>query len=810
MRNTRIRRTPLAARLRWPRPVFLSLKHSLRGLTRSPAYALTMIALLAISIGATTGIFEVARAVLIRSVPYPSPERVVSLRPAPVVRDDDMGWRVDPDFEEVVDGVALYIPGGGAVLDVGAGGQRIALAQVTRSFFDVLQVRPMIGQGFREENGSSRAVMLSHRLWVRGFGADPAVVAGTVSLNGESYQVAGVMPPDVVFPSTADVWIPFPIDRGFYSGPFGPRGLARLPPGLGTDEVGNVIEARMQSRRAEAPNGTRREPPPVEVTSVRDELTGALREPLLALLGIATLVMFLGCLNLAGAALARTGAREREFVVRRALGARRIEIFAGLVAETLALSLVAGLASLVTASWTVQLVRAFLQTGLPTLDTASVGGSAVLLAGGLAVTASLFVGLFPALHGALLAGAAVQGGRATLGIRQRRFQSGLVVGQVAVAFVLVMGANLLGMSLAKLQSVPLGYDVEHVLTFTVRLPEHSYPDEGSRGTYLTSLRQRLEALPGVASVGATSRLPLRAEQGWADFAIRTDDDQGASDLEANWIFADAEYLDAMDIHVVEGRPFEVSTEGGDAWSRITLNASLAAHLFGEEPAVGQPVQIRFASGWTDATVEAVVDDVRFHGPDQAASSVFYTDLDAFPVPWMGIAVRGAGDPEELVAAARQAVHATDPTLPGDHFSTTTASASLQLASRRAVAALGWAFSLLALGVSAMGVAALVAHGIVRRRRELGVRMSLGAPPGSLTWSATAGPLKLVGVGIVAGSAASLVTGSALTSLLYEVEATDPRIWIGAVALIVLTAVISAWIPARRVRRLDPAEVLGAE
>jgi hypothetical protein len=384
------------------------------------------------------------------------------------------------------------------------------------------------------------------------------------------------------------------------------------------------------------------------------------------------------------------------------------------------------------------------------------------------------------------------------------------VGQVAVAFVLVMWANLLGTSLAELRSVPLGYDAERVLTFTVRLPQHAYPDDGSRGAYLTSLRRGLEALPGVMSVGATSRLPLRDEQGWADFAIRTADARGASDLEANWIFADAEYLAAMDIQVVEGRPFDVSTEGASAWSRITLNSSLATRLFGEEPAVGQPVQIRFAYGWADATVESVVDDVLFHGPDTPAPSVFYSDIDALPAPWMGIAVRAAGDPEDLVAAVRQVIHTVDPTVLGDHFSTAAAAASRHLASRRAVAALGWTFSLFALGVAAMGLAALVAHGIVRRRRELGVRISLGAPSGSLWWSATAGPLKLVGMGVLAGSATSMVTGSALTSLLYEVEPTEPRVWTGVVAIIFLTAVLSAWIPARRVRRLDPAEVLSAE
>jgi predicted permease len=446
--------------------------------------------------------------------------------------------------------------------------------------------------------------------------------------------------------------------------------------------------------------------------------------------------------------------------------------------------------------------------GVPGLEDIGLGASELLFAGGLTLTAGVLVGVLPALHGAWVGSLKAQGARSTAGGAETRLQSGLLVAQVTVAVVLVMAASLLGGSLAKLRAVPMGYDVESVLTFTVRLPPGTYPDPGSQRTYLNDLSERIEALPGVRSVGATSRLPLREDQGWGDYGVRTEGGLPAEDgTNAHWIFANRQYLEAMEIPVLEGRPFQESTEGEAPWSRVVLNASLARKLFGDAPAVGQRIQMRFYQGWTDGVVEAVVGDVFLRGPEGPAPAVFLSDLDANPAPWLGIAVRTDGDPLALADIVRTVVLEVDPAVPGYRFATTGSAAGQHLAARRAVAVLGGIFSGFALLVFSVGLAGLVSHGVVRRRRELGIRVALGAQNAELVRTTVFRPLALVGIGLTLGLGAALAFGGIMESLLFGVEPQDPRIVTGAALLVGVVATVAAWLPARRIGHVQPAEAL---
>lgn len=797
-----------------PGDVAMDVTHALRALRRAPGYTFSIVSILALALGANTAVFAVTHAVLLRALPYGTPGLVHAIVPPPVAIEDD-SWIVDAEFSALphVETAALYVDGGGANLALDDVTTRVTLAQVTDPFFDVLGVPPLLGRSF--DPGERDAVVLSHDLWVRAFTADPDVLGRRIVLSGRGFTVVGVAPDDVEFPSAVDLWLPFPTDFEFYSNAIGPSAIALLRPSADAVELQEIIrertEADMAARGVVPPPGFSR--PLASVKPLRDELTESVKTPLWVLMGIAGLVVVLGCLNLAGLVMSRTAQRMGELSIRRALGASRARLFSQLIAEVLILAGVAGIAGLATASLTSGVLAGMLPAETPGLSEVGLGLPALLFAGGMAVVAGVVVGMIPSLRGAWASERPELTRTATQGRDRLRTQAVLVVGQVAVAATLVVGASLLGSTLRNLEAVSLGYDLERVLTFRVQLPTESYPDSAARRAYLASLEESLGEIPGVSAVGATTYLPLQDVLG-VGFRLVPDGMAREEAPVATWIQATRGYFDAIGLERLQGMPFPATGLG--RWDQVVITEALAVAVYPHatspvEEAVGARAEISTRSDSSTPTmITAVLSDLRLDGPQSSADRLVFTAMESSPPAAMGFAVRSEGAPLALADRVREVVGSIDPSVPPFDLSTTGQSAIRQIATQRAVALLSRLFSAAALLLAALGLYGVVSQWLARRRRELGIRLVMGAEPRVLMRSALLRPVGLALVGLSVGLLCALRAASAIEPLLFDIEARDSST-MALVTLVVLgVTLVAAYLPARRIVRIDPTESLRAE
>jgi putative ABC transport system permease protein len=518
-------------------------------------------------------------------------------------------------------------------------------------------------------------------------------------------------------------------------------------------------------------------------------------------------VVLLGCLNLAGLAMARTFQRSAELSTRRALGASRVRLFSQLILEVLLLSGLAGLAGLGAASLTIDTLTGMLPPETPGLDKVGLAPPVLLFAGGVALLAGFVVGTIPSLFGAW-AGAHPRPLRtATTDGARRRTQSVLVIGQVAVATLLVVGAILLGRSLRNLQAVPLGYDLEHVLTFHVQLPSDAYPDVDARRAYLASAEDALRGISGVSAVGASTFLPRQEglTVGLRLVPVGESRDDAPS---ATWIQVTPGYFEAMGMQLLQGVPFPGA--GADRWDQVVITETLARQLFEDGDAVGARADIDGGTRSTPTTIGAVVSDIHLRGRQADPTRIVYSSLEASPRAGMGFAVRAAGSPSTLVARVREAALSVDSSVPPYDVTTTGQAAGREIAAERAIAILSRLFSVSALLLTALGLYGVVAQGIAERRRELGIRIVLGAESRRLVQEVLFRPIALTILGLGVGAIAAAWMATLLSPLLFEVSPREPAVF--TVVAVGLLAVISlaAYAPARRIVQIDPAESLRAE
>ena len=495
------------SRASWPAVVLHQAGQAVRGLRRRRLYAMVVVGTLALALGANTAIFSVTHAVLLRALPYDSAERVVRAEPAPIGGQGAIGWGIHPDFlgEPIIESAAIFLADGGANLVEGSSASRVRVAQVEPAFFSVMGVDLALGPGMTDQTEAGREAVLGHGLWMRAFGGDPDVLGRSITLSGHGYQVVGVAPPDVTYPAGTELWLSPPLEGSFFGGAVAARAVARLVPGARPEELRPILEERRRQQYARAPASL--VPPPIEVLPVLDELTGPVRAPLVVLMATAAVLLLLGCLNLASLALSRVSDRLEDLRVRNALGASRSRIFGELLAEVLILSLIGGAVGVAVATTGVRVLVGWLPAEVPGMNAVELSGPVLLCGLAATVASALVAGMLPALRGAAVGGAPRLARGITEDVTGGRMQARLLAGQVALAVVLCVGAGLLGRSLRQLMSVPLGYDTDDVLAFQVQLGGEE-SDEPSWGPYTSEVIRRVEALPGVSAVGATSRLPF--------------------------------------------------------------------------------------------------------------------------------------------------------------------------------------------------------------------------------------------------------------------------------------------------------------
>jgi putative ABC transport system permease protein len=796
------------------------LTFAIRQLLKHPGFTAVAALTLALGIGANTAIFSVVNAVLLHPLPFAQAERLVWLggwagndKEQGVTPADFLDYREQSrSFAHLAASVSETVP----VNLTGSGEpERLHGGLVTANYFELFGVTPALGRTFlaeADQEGGNRVVVVSHGLWVRRFGADPSIIGKPITLDGRNFTVIGVMPPQFQYPPGAELWQPFGFtaspESAFRSRQFHMlRPVAKLKPGVTLAQAQSEVETIARGLQALYPKTNANQS--LFLMPLQERVVGNARLTLLVLLGAVGCVLLIACANVANLLLARAAARQREIAVRAALGAGRGRIVRQLLTESLALALLGGMGGALLATWGVSVLVALSAGNLPRAD--EIGISASVLAFTLAVSllTGLLFGLVPAwqstrldLTEALKAGA--RGGG--VGRQRHRALSLLVVGEMALAMLLLIGAGLLVNSFARLQKVSPGFDEKNVLTVRMDLP-NPYAQPERKATFFEELQQRVAALPGVEAVGLVTELPLARQS--ADFNFRvegrppTDHEQSPH---ADIRNVNHDYFRAMRIPLLKGRSF-TQAEVHDNAHVILISELLAQRFFAGEDPLGQ--RLRLSSlNQQPYEVIGIVGDVRHRGLDIELRQAIY-----FPTLRLGYAnlvIRGVTDPASLANAVRKAVMAIDPNQPVANVKRMEEWVADSVAQQRYRTLLLSVFSTLALLLSVVGIYGVVSYAVTQRAREIGLRMALGAERWNVLSLVIGQGMKLALKGVSIGAVAALALTRVMRNLLYEVSATDPLTFSSVAIVLIGVALLACLVPAHRAATVDPMEALRNE
>ncbi len=795
------------------------LRYALRKLLRTPGFTIVAVLTLGLGIGANSAIFSLVDAVLLRPLPYPAPERLMRLdalvhgHPAPFSGPNFLDFRAQ---NRVFTDMAAWDPETTTLTGAGEP-ERLQATDVSAGFFGILGVQPALGRTFRpgdNEPGHTAVVVLSDGLWRQRFGADPGILGRAISLDGAPAQVVGVMPAGFAFPREAVLWRPLEYNAMFRD-PGNRRALwlrviARLRPG--------VTPARAQSDVAAIAGRLQKDYPDLagnigaSATPLAESMVGDLRTPLLLLLGAVGLVLLIACANVASLLLARASARATELAVRSALGAGRRRLVRQLLTESAVLALLGGGFGLLLGAWGAALLVRLGPGGIPRLEGVGVNGGVILFTAVVALVTALVFGAVPAwqatrveLTESLKEGARGGGARRSTG----RLRAGLVVAELALAVMLLSGAGLLLRSFARLQAVDPGFRADHTVAFDLGLPDTRYGEPERVAEFYRTLLERLSALPGVQETGAVSALPLTGFRMRLSFDVKGRAPAPASEKPAlDVIAATPGYLRALRIPVLRGRSFTSEDRAG-ARPVVLLNEEAVRRYFPGEDPIGQVVQL----GWPRSPageVVGIVRDVREEGLTAAAEPQIYLPQAQVPFASMSVVVRTTGDPARVASLVRREVHALDPDLAVDHLRTVREVVDRSIAEPRLYATLLALFAAVALTLAAVGIFGVMAYTVAQRRRELGIRLALGARPGGVLRLVVGQAAVLVAVGIALGLLGTLALSRVLAGLLFGVSATDPATLAAVAVGLGAVALLASWLPARAATRIAPSEALRLE
>ncbi|AKQ70475.1 hypothetical protein A176_007387 [Myxococcus hansupus] len=799
------------------------LRYTLRALKKSPGFAVVAVLALALGIGANSAVFSVVNGVLLTPPPYAEPDRLAHLG-GNMAALDLLNISVSvPEYQDlrsrphVFESVAAYHPAS-ATLTGGETPQRLGAAVATASFFSTLGVKPALGRGFTEEEevpGRHHVVVLTDTAWRVHFARDPNVLGRDLQLSGESHTVVGVLPPGVAYPSWAEVYLPFaPTDEQREERRRGARFLsvlARLKPGVTLDGVRQDLARVTRDLEADHPERYRKVGWSFSVLSLEEEVVGGVRGTLWLLLGAVGFVLLVACSSVANLLLARAAARGREVSIRAALGAGRGRLAAQFLTESLVLSVAGGVLGLLLALWGTDALLALVGDALPRASEVRLDARPLLFTAGVSLLTGLLFGLGPAVQGsrADLRAAMHEGARGSDGRGSGRLRGGLVVGQVALALVLLVGAGLLSKSFLALRSVDAGFTPEGVLTGNLALPESAYPDAARKQAFQRELLARLESLPGVESAGFTTLLPLggRSDQSFEIEGRPKEPDAQWPAVEFRAVSAG--YLRALKATLRQGQLPE-GVEGPESPWQVVINKTFANTYWPQGDALGQRLKPHGATAqWT--TVVGIIDDVREWGLDTPSRPTAYYSVAQYPSAYLGLAVRAKrGDPEALRPSIEAELRAVDASLPLFGVAPLTSIVDGSIASRQLAALLMGLFAGTALLLAALGIAGVIGYSVTQRTREMGIRMALGATRTSVLTLVLKQGLRLTGLGVAVGLALSLGLARLLDAMLYGVAAYDVWTFAGVAALLSTVALVATWLPARRATRVDPIIALRAE
>jgi putative ABC transport system permease protein len=810
------------------------IRYAARTLRKQPGFALAAILTLALAIGATTAIFTVVDALLLRSLPFPEADRLVQLGRA---YPDGFGratsvpkfmhWRTHG--QQVFVETAAYGDLGSGFNLVGSGPpERLIGSRVSAGFFDVMGVHPSLGRAFRQEEdvpGGPRLVVLSHSLWTNRFGANRDIVGQAITLNSEPYTVIGVMPDGFRYPDVADIWTLFQFDPSSRDRANNFEVVVRLKPDTTVDQARAAMTVAASAVRQSMPD-IMGDNETIGIRPLRERLYGNMRQPLLILLVSVGFVLLIGCVNVANLQLAQAAGRRHEIALRTALGASAWTVARQLLTESLLLAAIGGLAGLAIAYAGVPALLALSPVHVAYADSITVDWRVLGFALVVSLAAGVAFGLLPALQSARpnLDDVLRAGTHRMVGRTSRWTRRALVAGEVALALVLTIGAFLLVKSLAGLQATSPGFVVENVLTMKLALPEARYGNSKALAQFQEQVEERLASVPGVRRAAIAHILPLELGSD-LPFTIEGKYVPGSQTGvgEAEFRPVGRTYFDALEIPLRRGRLFDAR----DRWGTLPvaiINEAAARRIWPDQDPIGQRITVGqpYVPDLADPApreIVGIVGDVRESGLDADPPSVLYVPLSQPSEGYAAVGVRllpfsvivrGEGTVATLTRSVQQAIWSVDPQQPIADVRLMREIVSRSLGPQAFNTVLLGMLAALALLLAAVGLYGVIAHIVSQQIREIGVRMALGATKSNVLKMFLRQALLLVAVGIVVGLTAAFSLTRVLRTLLTNISPSDPWVFALAPALMLAVAVVAALRPALRATSVDPARALRAE
>ena len=805
------------------------VRYATRQFARNRGFAITVVLTIALGVGLNTAMFSVIRAVLLKPLGYGDPDGLVVLtRGATPIR-----YEAAREGARSYAGLGAYLGGEESFAFSGSGVPEVLKgSRVSGNFLEILKVTPAAGRGFlpeEDKEGATAVAMISTRLWQRRFGGSPTVVGRVVTLGGVATTIVGVLPAGFRFPhEDADVWVPRPAEwstMGALSRPISPilTMFGRLKPGVTLEQARAELKVLQAAYAAAHPanldaatridGGSEGAP---DVRRMKEDLVSDASEKLWMLFGAVGLVLLIVCANVASLLLARATARAREFAVRAAIGARRGQIVAQLLTESLLLAVIGGALGVALAEAAVRVVRGTTALDLPRVGDVAIDGTVLLYAAAISMLTGLLFGLLPALGASrpdlaqVLRGSGegadfVGARRGWLGFQfAMRPRSALVVGQVALSTVLLIAAALLIESLARVYRVDPGFEVPHMLTMDLELPAARYDSDAKRVVFYKRLVESVEALPGVESAAVMRTLPMA---GWAGVPVAVD---GRVPAKLNHrpiaVLEDVspDYFATMKIRLVRGRWF-TQHDDADAPLVVVIDEAMARKLWPGYPAGPSPLgeHMELGTHFGPAEVVGIVSDVRQSGLDAEVRPGVYRAAWQRSPESAAVAVRTKGDPMLLTNAVRERVVALDPEQPVSKVASMAAVVDDSEGQLRAMMGLLACFAVVASVVAVVGMYGVIAYSVAQRTKEMGIRRALGAGQWEILRLVTGQGLRLGLAGVALGLVGAYGLTRLLASFLFGVSARDPFVFAGIAGLFVVVALGASYLPARRAARVDP-------
>lgn len=811
------------------------LRYGVRMLAKKPGFTFVAVITLALGIGASTAIFSVVNALLLRSLPYNNADRLVmiwdrdeklrfGLENLPVSAYHFLSWReMSQSFDEMslLSSESLTLTGAGEP-------ERISCTRVSGNFFRLMDIDPIAGRIINNDDdnpGAGKVVVVSYGLWQQRFGLDPELIGKSLRLDGNSYTVIGITPRGFQFPrqkempahafvaSQTYLWVPIALTdeqierRGDHSFSV----IARMKSGITGAQAQaemNSVAARLQEQDNETNDGFG-----VNVLSLNEQVVGDVRPALIVLLAAVGFLLLIACANVANLLLARSATRQREVAVRIALGASRWRIIRQLLVEAILLSLMGGVAGVLFNLWGTELLLNLAYNALPRAGEIATDIRVLLFTIALSMATGILCGIVPAVQvsGAAIGEIIKDSARGMTGFGTRRTLGALVTLEFALSLVLLAGAGLMIKSFAYLLELNPGFDPHQVTTASIWLSGAKYSGEQRQAAFFKEAVERIASLPGVESVGATSGLPLSGAENAGSFTIEGKPlPRGTDSPVVDRRVVTPNYFPTMGIPVVRGRDFN-EADNATAPGVLIVSESWAQRYLPDEEALGKRVKLgRADSNRPWLTIVGVVGDVKHTSIDSEIRPHVYWPQAQRPTGLMTVAIKSSTDPATIISAVRNEVRAMDQDQPISDVKMMEQYVSDSLSRRRLNMTLLGIFAALALLLASIGIYGVMSYTVTQRTREIGIRIALGANRADVLRLVVGQGMIPAVIGIVLGLGASIALTRAISSLLYGVSATDPLIFTGVAVLLTLVALLASYIPARRAARVDPMVALRYE